>query len=877
MISLTELWELRREGDTIWKPVNVPGCWEDTGISKIDPGPYWYRTTFQVPEAFSGRRIWLRFCAVSYYCRVQVNGHFVGKHIGAWDTFSFEITDCVQPGALAELLVMVEKPASLTAGPDSTHLPGHYPLRKTLSGFLPYVWGHAFGGIWQDVLLFSTGKRYIKDIWVHGTSDGQVIAEFNTSTSGLARIVIFDPENQPIWDRTITISRASKIQINLDQPKPWSTISPSLYNMKISLPGDDERTIRFGLRSFQSKGRILTLNNKPVFPRMILSWGWYANQLSPDPGPDRVQADMIHLRSLGYNGIKLCLWFPPKYYFDLADETGMLLWVELPLWLPIPHEGFNTMVTQEYNHLVIQARQHPSVVFYTLGCELGKFVNEELLNQLYTQTKVLTTGVLIRDNSGSGEAYGGSLIEHADFDDNHFYCDLEYLRPTLDAFSPGWRDEKPWLMGEFCDYDTFPDVSPRWWNNPDPNVNPQGARWEMRVTTHAERLSQNKLQAQVEELTTASYSQALVHRKYTLETLRARADFSGYVITGEIDTPVSTAGMWNSNGVNKFDPATFSIFNQDFVLILGWDRHRAWVSGGDRPSPRDRFNHVSGALVRYHLLGSNYSLHEGVAHVTWDIAFHGQSPFASGEDVTSFVLSPGHVRELTIFEFIAPKVDSPRQAVMKAQVRIDSQQFTNTWPVWFFPPNTWIDMPFFGLFDPLNILGDLTKLAGDRCILGVEGISVAVCSGWSDKIDTFVKRGGRIVMIEGLNGISGPLPVVPVPYWREALKLVENHSAWGDFPHGYNPDMQFYSMAPDCALNANDFVGTMYPIFRRLDMRGMELLEYAIELEWGNGRIIATTLRFSGGLGDQPNELRYCPAGQHLLANWIRSLHEKYS
>ena len=100
-----------------------------------------------------------------------------------------------------------------------------------------------------------------------------------------------------------------------------------------------------------------------------------------------------------------------------------------------------------------------------------------------------------------------------------------------------------------------------------------------------------------------------------------------------------------------------------------------------------------------------------------------------------------------------------------------------------------------------------------------------------------------------------------------------DHPSWGDFPHGFAPDLQFYSLASDCALDASGFQGKTIPIYRRLDMRGMEMLEYAVEIPWKQGRIILSTLRFSGGLGDQPASLKNSPAGQHLLANWVRSLH----
>jgi hypothetical protein len=333
--------------------------------------------------------------------------------------------------------------------------------------------------------------------------------------------------------------------------------------------------------------------------------------------------------------------------------------------------------------------------------------------------------------------------------------------------------------------------------------------------------------------------------------------------------------MWDATGKSKFQPADYIPFNQDCMLALGWDRRREWIAGGDRPSPRDHFNHVSGSLVRLHLVASNYSTKKGLSRGIWEIYFPEQAPFISNEISTQFDINPGSVQELTVIEFYAPEVTTPRQAILRAQVNVGGQPTSNTWPLWFFPSDTWHAVPRFGLFDPLNILSDLPMITGGQCITGFDGVSVVICSGWDEMVDAYVKRGGNAIILEGLNGLAGPLPVVPVPYWREALKLVEEHPAWGDFPHNNTPDMQFYTLAPDCALDTSGFHANFNPIYRRLDMRGMELFEYAVELEWESGRIYATTLRFHGGLGDQPNGLRFCPAGQHLLANWVRSLHRK--
>ncbi|MBN1139338.1 MAG: glycoside hydrolase [Anaerolineae bacterium] len=904
-------WQIRRDGQPRWQPVSVPGCWEDAGFPVTDPGPYWYRTTIPTHRAV-GQRLWLRFGAVSYHCTVSVDGHEIGSHIGMWDPFEVEVPGALAPAKQAKVLVQVEKPASLTAGPDSPAVPGRFPLRQTLSGFLPYVWGHAFGGLWQEVQALATGPRRLVDLHVHGTADGRVGTSGKCSAPGPVTVEVFDPDGKSLVKETVEAGPRLEWSGRVPNPQPWSPASPALYDVLLSLPEDGcgvpcSYSRRFGLRTLEAQGATILLNGQPIYPRLALSWGWYPDRRCPNPGPERVRADLLRLRQMGYNGVKLCLWFPPPYYFDLADELGMILWVELPMWLPDPTTFFRQQVPLEYERLVRLARNHPSVLFYTLGCELNRAVDAAFLAELYAQVKSLAGDVLVRDNSGSGEAYGGWPAESADFYDNHFYCDLQFLHPLLNAFAPAWRAVKPWLMGEFCDYDTVRDLPAileagggalPWWLRADPQVNPQGARWEYRSIWHLDKLRQNGLlkrnqapslfvgredpgKGDLCELVDASYRQGLVHRKATLEAVRVRPNLSGYVVTGEADTPISTPGMWDDLGRSKFEPGAFCAFNDDLVLLTGWDRRRTWDAGGDRPVFWDQYSYHSGATVRAHLIASNYTAWRGPARLAWKAAFAGRAPVAKGETVNE--LAPGHVQELAVAEFLAPQVTHPRQMTLQARIAAGDHSSANTWPLWIYPSNTWAGVAPFLLIDPPGALADLPDFAPGMCrvcgpgqeVLGRDAI--VVCTAWDTKLDTFVAAGGRAILLQQRDGPPGPLPVVACPYWREALKLAEPHPAWG-YMGKTACDLQLYALAPDCALDASRLPGSspshkgVYPLLRRLDTRSLDMHEYAVVLKWGQGRLIATTLRLQGGLGDQPTGISRSPAAAHLLACWLRYL-----
>jgi len=903
--GLSGPWELRFGNEQEWRGIEVPGCWEEPPAAgrrgPERPGPAWYRKTVTIPPEYAGRRVWLCFDGVSYHCTVYVDGREMGSHTGIWDAFRLDVTDAVVPGREAEITVRVEKPAGLEAGPDSPSLPGRFPLREALAGFLPYVWGSIFGGLWQDVRLEATGDVFIEEAVVRGSANGRFDADIRCSEEVAVRVEILDPDG-----RSVHTARCRGAEIHyravIEKPRLWSSASPSLYTAVCEVEGNpgSERSMTFGFRSIAFEGSTLLLNHEPAYPRMVLSWGWYPDCLASNPGEARVGSDWKALRGLGFNGVKFCLWVPPPYFFDLADRMGMLLWLELPMWLPRLTERFRGRVVAEYERIVRQVRGHPSVVLYTLGCELNREADAGFLEPLYRSVKSLVGDAPVRDNSGSGEAYGGLLDEYADFADNHFYCDLQFFRPLVDAFAPRWRKGQPWLFGEYCDFDTFRDLSrlygryageKPWWTRKDAEANPQGARWAHDIVEHEERLRKNGMWGRSRELEELSYRQALLHRKVTLEQTRACGEISGYVITGERDTPVSAPGIFDDYGGTKFDAESFRAFNGDVVLTLGWDRSRAWIRGGDRWAPRDHWSYRSGETVRAHLVCSHYGAGSAApgaaaagaatAQVRWRVSLAGRTPAtdAVGEGAISLSEAPrpGTVREVAVAEFTAPEIAAPVRAVLEASIDTGAETSFNSWNLWFFPKGAWAGEAAFDVVDPWGRLDGLASSAPVKSSEPEAG-RVLVATIWTGEIHRFLRGGGRAVVLLGVGESNGPLTVIPMPFWREAVKVVEPHPAWGDFPHERSVDLQFYSMAPDAALDTSRAaresrtVGAPRPLLRRVDARTMHVHDYAVELAVGSGRAIVSTLRLEGGLGDQALGIERNPAAAWLLRCWLRYL-----
>jgi hypothetical protein len=144
----------------------------------------------------------------------------------------------------------------------------------------------------------------------------------------------------------------------------------------------------------------------------------------------------------------------------------------------------------------------------------------------------------------------------------------------------------------------------------------------------------------------------------------------------------------------------------------------------------------------------------------------------------------------------------------------------------------------------------------------------------ADVID-FLRAGGSVLLWQ--NG-DRPLPAVSGPFWRGGTKVIADHPVMNAMPHAGFVDLQFYGLATPWSLDPAR-LGEVVPdltdvrwLLRRLDNHVFTVSDYLIEGRVGSGRLFASTLRFQGGLGDQPAGLRFSLAGRWLLRQILAAL-----
>ena len=167
-------------------------------------------------------------------------------------------------------------------------------------------------------------------------------------------------------DQTLTIER----------PHLWDGIAdPYLHSVRVELIVDgkviDSVTEPLGLRFFNfDKDKGFSLNGRAVRLRGVCRHqdhggsGWAISEEEQDE-------DMAILREIGANAVRLAHYPHSGYFHRLCDRYGIIAWSEIPLVNELRKSAaFNENATLQFEEMIAQLGNHPSVVTWGLWNEL---------------------------------------------------------------------------------------------------------------------------------------------------------------------------------------------------------------------------------------------------------------------------------------------------------------------------------------------------------------------------------------------------------------------------------------------------------------------------------------------------------------------------
>ncbi len=388
--------------DSKWRKLSLPHDWSiESDFKKEAPatnqggslpgGIGWYRKTFVVPAADSGRIFRIDFDGVYRNSEVWINGNYLGKRPYGYVPFSYELTKFLQYGKKNVIAVKVDN--------------SHQPDSRYYSG----------SGIYRDVKLVSHGKIFIEQ---HGTfittpQLTQTTAEIEVTTSmntrykddprimvvytvldGSGRVV---KEVNPVNMQLYFEGSALVKRIKMDEVRRWSPETPVTYTLRTQLYSGnklvDEDKTTFGVRSIRFDGKNgFYLNDKPCFIKGVCLHH-DLGALGAAYNNEAAKRQLRILKDMGCNAIRVSHNPPAADFLDLCDKMGFLVMDEaFDTWNKKKnkfdyHIDFKEWHKADLEAMVYRDRNHPSVFMWSIGNEIrnqfdssGTIITKELVD-----------------------------------------------------------------------------------------------------------------------------------------------------------------------------------------------------------------------------------------------------------------------------------------------------------------------------------------------------------------------------------------------------------------------------------------------------------------------------------------------------------------
>ena len=344
-----EDWQVPRDCDDLsWQTLPVPGCWNTVRPEWFHyEGAAWYFYEFDCSKPASGERLYLRFGAATGRARVFLNGQFLGVHRGGWTPFFVDAGRHVQ--GLGNLL-MIELDTTRRSDTVPT---GHFD------------WFN-YGGLFRSVELVRVPEVHVTDFRIGLQPEGGVFAEVEISEEfdGIAELSVGD-----LVHATLPIVGGRGVASIAASPRLWSPADPHLYRVRLTY-GNDEVADRVGFRRIETRGTEILLNGNPIELRGICAHE-DDSQLGRVSGDTDIRRRFRHAREIGANAMRLAHYPHSERAAEIADEMGILLWEEIPVYWAIDFDNAETYTDAEtqLRELIRRDANRASVIFWGIGNE----------------------------------------------------------------------------------------------------------------------------------------------------------------------------------------------------------------------------------------------------------------------------------------------------------------------------------------------------------------------------------------------------------------------------------------------------------------------------------------------------------------------------
>lgn len=457
----------------------------DYNLYHIDyvPRYSWYRKRIPIDEALEGKDFLLRIKKSQYVTQVYVNGIDMGTSMECYTPIEFPVTRALRVGQENEILIKVGD---------------RYWLPPQAAGSTDKEKEHYLPGIWDDVELIAAGKVQVNNaLLLPDAKNSRLTAKVRLRSHFPQQILYGDPKSDSVQVKVEVFEAASgrkagealtwhsarrehysvaELHVDMDQPRLWSPEDPFLYRTVSTVYLDgvavDRQEDRFGMRDFERRGKYFYLNGEKIILRgtNITLQRFYED---PDCGAlawDREWVKKLIIddaQAVNWNAMRICVGIVPGFWYELADEHGLLLQNEWNYWQT---HGWDQQVRAEYTNWVWSDGNHPSVVIWdAINENWDDFIGNVLIPELkeIDPTRVWDAGYMTAEELDGGldemdephpyEGFRPWMTEERLMEEGYALGDLDYRNAiNLASIESGaaqlvneygwvwlWRDGRP--------------------------------------------------------------------------------------------------------------------------------------------------------------------------------------------------------------------------------------------------------------------------------------------------------------------------------------------------------------------------------------------------------------------------------------------------
>ena len=448
LIAVPGNWEVLGYGYPIYTNVNYPFPLNPPYIPHDDNPTGCYRHTFEIPEAWDGRRIILHFESGLAAMHVWLNSEKVGYSEGTKTAVEFDIT------------------AMATTGWNTLAIEGY---RWCDGSYLEDQDFWRLSGFDRGVKVYSVDEVRIADIFAIGDLDKTYKTGLYEATvkvdnvgddpfKGVVELSLLAADGSVVKRHAQSVevddSRELTFSFKVPKVKTWSHEHPNLYTSVVTLKGLDGKIVeatscRTGFRKVEIKDGVLLLNGR----RLMIN-GVNLHEHNPATGHvvnrELMLKDIELMKRHNINAVRTSHYPQPTEWYDLCDEYGILLVDEAnieahgcgtgyqesypdfhpshrPEWKGAHHDRIRSMVERDKNH--------PSVIIWSMGNESS---DGEVYTEAYRWIKERDRSRFVQFEQG----YGGPNTD--------ITCPMYPPIAEIKAYAERENPTKPYIMCEFA-------------------------------------------------------------------------------------------------------------------------------------------------------------------------------------------------------------------------------------------------------------------------------------------------------------------------------------------------------------------------------------------------------------------------------------------